>query len=181
MEARKLLRMDESRYQRLRREAAKEPSALPTAELTRELEHFDAAAENLLQVYERAGIQVWGVFHDLTLAGVVAVSPVQFAGNQRHHWLWGLYVHPRFRGTPVSRSLMATAQDWSERENSSALLMGAYQCQNRHAAQLVERFGFQLSPQRDEAELVGLLAYDEIMVECSTRYLHRFGLRASSL
>ena len=171
MEVRRLLRMDESRYQRLRLEAAQEDSWIPTREVVRELELFRRDVPHILHAHDRGGTQVWGVFDDMTLAGVIAVSPVSLAGNRPQLWLWGLYVRPRFRGTPASRALLGTAQAWGERQQPDGALLGAYHRHNRHAARFVDRYGFQLSGHQTEAEAAGLITPEEIVVECSHRTL----------
>jgi GNAT superfamily N-acetyltransferase len=84
-------------------------------------------------------------------------------------WLWGLYVTPRFRGTPASRCLMSVVQDWGEKHFPGGVIVGAYHRDNRHAWQLVERFGFRPSPRQAEAERAGLITPEEVLVECNSR------------
>lgn len=171
MEARQLLKMDESRYCRLRLEAAKETTWQRTAELDQELSLIECGAASVLSSHDKAGTRVWGVFHDMYLAGVVALSEVEIEPEELQLWLWGLYVLPRFRGTPASRCLMSAAQEWTERTHPGAVLMGAYHRDNRFAWQVVSRFDFQTSPRRGEAVHAGLLREDEILVEVGSRHL----------
>ena len=173
MEARQLLKMDESRYRRLRLEAANETTWQRTSELNQELTLIDCGPASVLAKHDSDGTRVWGAFHDMYLAGVVALSDIEIQPYESHLWLWGLYVLPRFRGTPASRCLMATAQEWAERARPGAMLMGAYHRDNRFAWQVVERFGFQASPRKAEAEQAGLLGEDEVLVEVQSRDLGR--------
>lgn len=165
MEARQLLKMDESRYRRLRLEAAGETTWQRTSELDRELSLIESEPASVLASHDKAGTRIWGVFHDMYLAGVVALSEVEMEPEEPQLWLWGLYVLPRFRGTPASRCLMGAAQEWAERARPGAVLMGAYHRDNRFAWQVVNRFDFQTSARRSEAENAGLLREDEILVE----------------
>ena len=173
MEARELLRVDESRYRRLRLEAAKEASWQRTGELQKELELFEQSDDGVIAGYEAQGTRVWGAFHEMHLAGAVGLSLVPHSAGMQQLWLWGLYVTPRFRGTPASRCLMTIVQDWGEQHFPGGVIMGAYHRDNRHARQWVERFGFRPSPQQAEAKRVGLIAPGEVVVECSSRNVKR--------
>lgn len=173
METRQLLKMDESRYRRLRLEAAKETPWQRTSDLDQELALIERGPASILAKHDRGGTRVWGAFHDLYLVGVVALSEVQIELDEPQQWLWGLYVLPRFRGTPVSRCLMAAAQEWVEGARPGAVLMGAYHRDNRFAWQVVGQFGFQASAQRSEAKNAGLLGEDEILVEVGSPSLGR--------
>jgi GNAT superfamily N-acetyltransferase len=171
MEARELLRVDEPRYRRLRLEAAKETSWQRTGELQKELVLFEQEGDGVIAAYVAQGTRLWGAFHETHLAGAVGLSLVPRSAGMKQLWLWGLYVTPRFRGTPASRCLMAIAQNWGEKHFPGGVLMGAYHRDNRHAWQLVERFGFHPSPWQAEAEHANLVTPEEVVVECSSRNL----------
>ncbi|RYG99055.1 MAG: GNAT family N-acetyltransferase [Alphaproteobacteria bacterium] len=173
METRQLLRMDESRYRRLRIEAAREAPDALTADLQRELVLFEHGLGGALATYDGRGTRVWGVFDDLSLAGALAVSPIWLNTDSRQLWLWGLYILPKFRGTPASRCLMTAVLHWAEVQHPGGAIMGAYDKSNRHAWQLVERFGFLPSQQHAEFEQAGLVSPQELVVERCHRALHR--------
>ncbi len=169
MEARELLRADEFRYRRLRLEAANETSWQRTGALQKELELFEQSDDGAIAAYDAQGTRVWGAFHERHLVGAVGLSLVPHSAGMRQLWLWGLYVTPRFRGTPASRCLMTVVQDWSEQHFPGAVITGAYHRDNRHARQWVERFGFRPSPRQAEAKRTGLITAGEVVVECNSR------------
>jgi GNAT superfamily N-acetyltransferase len=171
MEARELLHLDESRYRRLRLEAAKETSWQRTRELQKELALFEQGGDGVIAAYDAQGTRLWGAFHETHLAGAVGLSLVPHHADMQQLWLWGLYVTPRFRGTPASRCLMSAVQDWGEQHFPGGAIVGAYHRDNRHAWQWVERFGFRPSPWQAEAEHAGLISAEDVVVECSSRKL----------
>lgn len=177
MEARELLRVDESRYRRLRLEAAKETSWRCTGELQKELERFEQGGDGVIATHDAQGTRVWGAFHEMHLVGAVGLSLVPHGAGMQRLWLWGLYVTPRFRGTPASRCLMTVVQDWGEKHFPGGAIMGAYHRDNRHAWQLVERFGFRPSPLQAEAKRAGLITREEVVVECNSRNVQRIPSR----
>lgn len=140
-------------------------SMYSSAELRHELEQFRQGRTNVLAAYEARGTHVWGVFNTLSLVGAVALSPVYCDIKHRHLWLWGLYVKPRFRGTPVSRCLMRSAQIWAGAQQPGTAIIGTYHRDNRHAKQLVERFGFLESELEAKIRHDGLARPDDVVVE----------------
>lgn len=175
MEARALLKMDESRYGNLRFQAALESPGYLTQALHHELAQFEQTGCSVLADYAAQGTRVWGVFDTSSLVGVVAVSSLWTHAPHDAFWLWGLYVLPRFRGTSASRYLMRATQEWVDDQAFGAPILGAYHRNNRRARQLVERFGFVESDLRSDVARAGLLAPEDVLVE----YRHRaFARRA---
>jgi GNAT superfamily N-acetyltransferase len=76
------------------------------------------------------------------LVGVVAVSHRRSLWVTDHLWLWGLYVRPRYRGTPVSRRLMEAALAWCERQPHEARLFAAFGLDNAKAWRCFSRWSF---------------------------------------
>lgn len=142
METRLLSRLDERGYKNLREQAAREGPLIQTGELQRELELFAQIHDSKMKVYELRKTRVWSVFDDITLTGAVALSPVLLQARTRQLWLWGMYVYPRYRGVPASRLLMEAVLAWGERQYSGSSIMGSLHKNNRHAWQMVMRFGF---------------------------------------
>lgn len=167
MEARPLSRLDERGYRNLREQAAREGPLTQTSELQRELELFDQIHDSVMKVYEIRGTRVWGAFDDITLTGAVALSPVLLQGRARQLWLWGMYVYPRYRGTPASRLLMEAVLAWGERQYGGSSIMGSFHKNNRHAWQMVMRFGFAATGAHEELSTAGLVPPDHVVVECT--------------
>lgn len=170
MEARLLLRMDESRYHRLRMEAARETPLSCTGELVREQAVF-AEGGDALPTHAARGTRVWGTFDDFHLAGVVALSPLYADTEHQTLWLWGLYVQPRFRGTPASRCLMRAALAWADTQHPGGNVLAAYHHENRRARQLLERFGFIESDTSQTLTRAGLAGAEDRVMEYSSRAL----------
>lgn len=173
MEARQLLRMDERRYRDLREQAAREGSQIQTGELQRELELFDQIQDSVMKVYELRGTRVWGAFDAMVLTGVVALSSVLLQAKTRQLWLWGMYVYPRYRGTPASRLLMEAVLAWGEKQCSESSIMGCFHRNNRHAWQMVMRFGFAPIDLHEELARSALVPPEHVVVECTQRTSRR--------
>lgn len=169
MEARQILRMDERRYRILREQAACEGPLIQADELQRELELFDQIQHSVIKVYELKGTRVWGVFDDIALAGAVALSPIPLQSKTIQLWLWGMYVYPRYRGTSASRLLMEAVLAWSEKHYSGSSIMGSFHRNNRHAWQMVVRFGFAVTDSHDELTRSGLVPPEHMVVEYAQR------------
>lgn len=169
MEARQILRMDERRYRILREQAACEGPLIQTGELQRELELFDQVQHSVMKVYELRGTRVWGAFDDIALTGAVALSPIPLQAKTSQLWLWGMYVYPRYRGTPASRLLMEAVLAWGEKHHSGSSIIGSFHRNNRHAWQMVMRFGFAATDSHDELIRSGLVPPEHVVVECAQR------------
>lgn len=169
MEARPLSRLDERGYRNLREQAAHEGPLIQTGELQRERELFAQIHDSVMKVYELRGTRVWGAFDDMILTGVVALSPVLLQARTRQLWLWGMYVYPRYRGTPASRLLMEAVLAWAERQYSGSSIMGSFHKNNRHAWQMVMRFGFVATDSHEELGKSGLVSPEHVVVECTRR------------
>lgn len=144
MEARILSDCDARKYRELRQNEAREDGQKISGELRQELELFDQYQHQIMTTYASCGTRVWGAFDDQSLAGVVAMSYMQLAVHPRNLWLWGLYVRPKYRGTPASRVLMESVLRWSERNAPDCRLFGACDPLNVSALQFLHRYGFQL-------------------------------------
>lgn len=75
-------------------------------QVRRELGAGPDGIATLLVEYIAEGTQVWGVFNDSVLTGVAALSRDCRVACGGIGVLWGIYVLPRYHGTPVSRLLM---------------------------------------------------------------------------
>ena len=169
MEARLLSRLDERGYRNLREQAAREGPLIQIGELQRERELFDRTPGTVMKTHELRGTRVWGAFDDMTLAGAVALSPVLLQTRTRQLWLWGMYVHPRYRGTPASRLLMEAVLAWGESQYSGSSIMGSFHRNNRHAWQMVMRFGFIAAGDNEVLTESGLVPPQHVVVECTRR------------
>ena len=166
MEVRQLLHADERRYQSIREQAVLDNPSPQGSELQREKAIFSQSLHNVLGAHELNGTRIWGVFDDVAMAGVAALSPILLESGTYKLWLWGLYVHRKYRGTPASRLLMEAVRAWGGRRYPGLSIMGSFHVTNRHAMQMVTRFGFA------EAELLNktlssLVPPDHVVVECA--------------
>jgi GNAT superfamily N-acetyltransferase len=98
--------------------------------------------------------------------------------NIRYLWLWGMYVQPRYRGTPASGLLMESVLQWGERHYPGSTVRGSFHRNNRRAWQMVNRFGFVAVADGQEFIRLGLAPEDHVVVECTTRSI--FGVRKSA-
>ena len=131
------------------------------------------------RVYHLRGTRVWGAFDDMSLAGVVGLSAIRKRSTcLRHLWLWGMYVQPRYRGTPASGVVMESDLQRAERHYPGSTVRGSFHRDNRRAGQTVNRFGFVKVTDNEKFIRLGLAPEDHVVVECSTRSI--FGVRKSA-
>lgn len=142
MEARTLTELDARAYRSLRIEASKEEWWVGTPVLQRDLEALYEVERNVIGDHERLGTRIWGAFDDLTLAGVVALSPGR-TGSMRFVWLWGLYVRPRYRGMSASQVLLEAALTAATTQFSAWRVFGACPRAATSIKPLLARLGFE--------------------------------------
>lgn len=152
MEARILTDLDGKKYREVRRKAADESEWNASDELRQEGELFDHDPNRVMTIHRGQGTRVWGAFDDMLLAGVMAMSYLQLLNHPRNLWLWGLYVRPKYRGTPASRMLMESVLRWREEHAPGHRLLGACDPGNLNVARFLDRYGFQ--PPADHQSLM---------------------------
>ncbi|MCL1634939.1 GNAT family N-acetyltransferase [Luteimonas sp. SX5] len=164
MEARVLTEFEAGAYRLMRLRSVKELPSLASPEILRELTVFAERTAGLLSTYASQGTRVWGVFDDVSLAGVVAVT--RQLAQEKPKWLslWGLYVRPGYRGTPASRVMMEAVIAWCGRQPGEPKLCTRFPRDNVRAHQLFDRYGFvEIQEQMSRAPTTGQIQTMVIM------------------
>ena len=165
MDTRPLLPREGRTYAGLRKCEADEyaPEPAPLA-LAAELARLAHGAEEVIQDYLADDTVVWGTFDREPLVGTLAVSRRFSKQVGWYLWLWGLYVRPPYRGTPVSGELINGVLAWCHFQPPEQRVFGVLEPGNLRAQWFCERHG--LLPVDDAALKFGLrLSPDEILVE----------------
>jgi len=143
MEARILQGRDDKRYMALRTQAANERSAQSTLDLERELFLFADHSTAVIAQHGLQGTVVWGAYDGRALVGTLALSRQLGIADACYLWLWGLYVRPRYRGTPASRLLMEAMLAWCEGEPMDRRLLSSFEPSNHRGRLFLGRWGFE--------------------------------------
>lgn len=128
---------DLASYRALRRDSLAGARHFAEPEVLREIGDEPEGLSRLFEHYQDRDTRLWGVFDRTRLAGVAGLS----RGFDSAH-LWGAYVLPRYRGTPVSRLLMETAIHCAADEWTVERLSARFASSNLQARRFLERFGF---------------------------------------
>lgn len=151
MEVRILEKGDEAGYLALRARSIEERAELATPEILRELDGTWAAAGGLLATYSREQRSAVGAFYGGSLVGVLALDANREGGHPQEIHLWGLYVIPRLRGTPISQLLLEAAIAWSRRQPGKLTVSVQFARNNQYAFRFFNRNYFSVKasdPQR---------------------------------
>lgn len=144
MEVRILKGQDTRRYIELRTLAASECPWSATGNPKEEMFLLADRATAGTPPHPRQDTIVWGVNDGYLLAGTLAVSRQFNLHADNHLWLWGLYVRPRYRGTPASRLLMDAMLAWCRKIPTDERLLGSCHGSNQRARLFLTRWGFQV-------------------------------------
>lgn len=112
MEVRWLGTGDEASYLALRAKSIEESPDVATPEIRRELGLVGAGPGELFKTYQQEQQRVLGVYYSGSLVGMIALNANLSGQHQHDIQMWGLYVMPRLRGTPVSQLLLEDAIAW---------------------------------------------------------------------
>jgi GNAT superfamily N-acetyltransferase len=139
MEVRLLGERDEASYLALRSRSIEEHAELATPEILRELDTARAGTGGLLVAYGEEQKSVVGAFYGGSLVGVVGLDADRGNRNPQDIRLWGLYVVPRLRGTPISQLLLEEAIAWSRRQRGKMTVSVQFSSKNQHAFRFFNR------------------------------------------
>jgi len=139
MEVRLLEKRDEAGYLALRVKSIEEHAGSATPEVVRELDTAWAGNGGLLAAYSQERKSVFGAFYGGSLVGAVALDADPGNRNPQDIRLWGLYVVPRLRGTPISQLLLEEAIAWSRRQRGKMTVSVRFSRSNRHAFRFFDR------------------------------------------
>lgn len=151
MEVRLLDKRDEAGYLALRAKSIEEHAGSATQEVLRELDGTWQGNGDLLATYDHERKSVFGAFYGGSLVGIVALDAGPAARNPQDIRLWGLYVIPRLRGTPISQLLLEQAIAWS-RERQKITVSVRFPRSNKHAFRFFDRNYFSVKPANMEPE-----------------------------
>ena len=107
---------DEASYLALRAKSLEKSPGLVTPEIRRELNMAGTGIGELFTAYRQEQQCVLGAYYSGNLVGVVALNANLLAPHHQGIQIWGLYVVPRLRGTPISQLLLEDAIDWCRRQ-----------------------------------------------------------------
>ena len=144
---------DSRQYHALRQHSLESLAYALEPQIVEELGADSVGIEDLLRRYDLEGTQVWGVFDQHVLTGVLGLSRPPGLESFDAALLWGVHVLPRYRGTAVSRLLMESAIKWCKLDLSIRWMTTLVDRGNVPARRYLERFGFeQASTDGDERE-----------------------------
>jgi|GEM_PF-1045431 len=143
MQVRVLTEADGNRYRGLRLAMIEESPELSSPEIVRELAFFARFGKGVLGNHALEGTRVWGACVGAYLAGVVAATRGFERGSLRAIQLWGLYVHPEFRGRGVGQALVRTAIEWVWQQPSATEAVLYANHGDGHALRLFRQCGFE--------------------------------------
>ena len=150
MEVRSLRKADEASYRALRIESIEQAPDLATPRILQELDN----TRNANAVLDAYGPQqcVFGTFYGGSLVGVVAMDASPDRLNPHDIELWGLYVVPRLRGTPVSQLLLEAAIAWARHQPGKLTVSVEFARSNRYAFRFFDRNYFSVRPPQEHEE-----------------------------
>lgn len=114
------------------------------AEVMREVQAGAEGMAALLALYPDEETTVWGAFDTGTLAGAAGLSRRSLSGYGDIGVLWGVFVLPRYRGTPASRLLMDAVAGHCTADAGIQQLRASCTRDNHAGRQFLRRFGFEV-------------------------------------
>ena len=162
MQVRLLTGEDGGRYWALRQVSTETPSFGIEPRVQREVEARPDETARVLVGYAAEDTRVWGVFDRDALVAVGALTCERPASCCSMGVLWGVFVLPRYRGTPASRLLMdAIVEDC--RVDGDVLMLFT-RCAHRNVAgrRFLQRFGFEMVVDGMHRGLDGVRESDEL-------------------
>lgn len=97
----------------------------------------------MLARYTSEGQHIWGVFSEGELIGAAGLARHYDASIGGVGLLWGIYVLPRYRGTPVSRRMMDAIIDFCTVDTTIYQLIAPCSRWNRAGRLFLQRFRFE--------------------------------------
>jgi GNAT superfamily N-acetyltransferase len=150
LQVRRISGADVLAYYALRMRSIKELPHAAEPTVARELDGGAGGLANMLAYYNARGTRVWGAFDENLLVGAVGLSRGLAEPDGGSGRLWGVYVLPRYRGTPVSRLLMeavfACCEEWR-----ITYITVRFAKANIRGLQFLQRWGFD-ETRRDEPD-----------------------------
>lgn len=143
LQVRRLSATDSAAYYALRWHALDEPVAIEP-QVRRELEAGGEGIGTQLAEYVANRTGVWGAFDGDALVGTAALSREYHLSYGDIGVLWGVFVLPRYRGTPVSRLLMDTVLGVCIMDSTIGQILAPCAVDNVAGFRFLQRFGFEL-------------------------------------
>ncbi len=165
MEVRWLGPGDEASYLVLRAKSIAESPGLATPEVRRELGMAGTGIGELFTIYQQEHQSVLGAFYSGSLAGVVALNANLLEPHQHDIQIWGLYVVPRLRGTPVSQLLLEEALDWCRQQQGKVAVWVWFPKNNVQAFRFFGRNYFSVRTGERAAGTESIPATDLVFME----------------
>lgn len=140
---RRLSEVDAPAYCALRRRSVDEGVHAVEPQVRGEVEAGADGIAARLKEYLAEGTCVWGAFDADALVGAAAVSREYHVSYGGIGVLWGVYVLPRYRGTPASRQLMDAVVGFCGMDSTIGQILAACAVDNAAGRQFLQRFGFE--------------------------------------
>lgn len=163
MEVRLLGAGDEANYLALRIKSIEESPELAAPEILRELN--TAWAGGLLRAYCQERQCVLGAFYRGSLAGAIALNANLDNLHQHEIQVWGLYVIPRLRGTPISQALLEAAIAWCRQQRGKVTASVWFPKSNLQAFRFFDRNYFSVRADSMEESCESPAAHNLIFME----------------
>lgn len=144
---RRLSQSDARAYLALRRRSLDGLAHPLEPQVRRELDAGSTGMPALLADYAAQGSQVWAAADGDAMVGVAAVSREYLVGYGGVGVLWGVFVLPRYRGTPASRLLMEAIIDCCGMDFTLRELLAPCAQWNVSGKLFLQRFGFEPAEQ----------------------------------
>jgi|GEM_PF-806420 len=119
----------------------------------RELEAGTNGIAALVAGYVSEGTHVVGAFHGDTLVAAAALTRQCHAAQDGIGRLWGVFVLPRYRGTPASRLLMASIIEYCSADGDIRQLLASCGHDNVAGLRFLQRLGFEAIPAADSGSV----------------------------
>ena len=146
LQVRRLLVTDASAYYLLRRRSIEEVTHSIEPAVFREIEAGPNGIAARMAGYTAGGTTVWGAYADEALVGAAALSRRYHTVQGGYGILWGVFVLPRYRGTPASRLLLDAIAGACEPDRSLRQLVSLCTADNATGLQFLHRYGFAPMP-----------------------------------
>ncbi|WP_202839133.1 GNAT family N-acetyltransferase [Luteimonas saliphila] len=143
LQIRCLSEADASVYYALRRRSTEGLVAAVEAQVFREIEAGPNGIAAKLSGYVSEGTRVWGAYSGDTLIAAAALTREYHATHCGLGVLWGVYVLPRYRGTPASRMLMESIIDDCRNDGDIRQIRASCSYDNVAGQRFLQRLGFE--------------------------------------
>lgn len=143
LQVRRVREVDAQAYYALRRRSFEESAYPLEPQLRRELKTGTEGIVAQLAAQVAEGTCMWAALSGETMIGTAALSREYHASYGGIGVLWGVYVLPRYRGTPASRLLMDAVVGFCGLDSTIGQILAPCAMGNQAGLRFLQRFGFE--------------------------------------